>query len=383
MIETHIFCLSDDWGKIKFNDEIIVYGTGRIGRRILPHFIKEFKVPFLIDNKDAGDSYCGIDIVDIKEGVQRAKKNRIKIVVATMHGAYNEIADELQKYGFIKDKDFCIFERFAQEWNLRWQNRCVLAKIDSVITSRCTLRCRNCNIFVSHTENNEDIPIESLKENFDVFFESVDFVYEYTLLGGEPLKHINIDEIISFLGDKYGDRIGKINLISNGTVVPSRQTLEIIKKYNVSIHISDYSKAINYSEKLGKLDNLLNKEGVEHYIIPNNVWKDIVYPELTYSADNPREHMRLCGHSTHSVGDGKLYWCDPAYAAEKFLGYKSKEDDYLDLKENKENNSKYDASLNIMRYLLGNVNENGYMSLCEKCAGIGVDNDRLIVAGEQ
>ena len=93
--------------------------------------------------------------------------------------------------------------------------------------------------------------------------------------------------------------------------------------------------------------------------------------------------MRICGHSTHSVGDGKLYWCDPAYAAEKFMGYESKKDDFLDLKRNKANNSKYDASLNIMKYFLGNVNENGYMSLCEKCAGIGEDNDRIVRAGEQ
>lgn len=383
MGKNKVFSLSEDWGDIQFNDEIIVYGTGRIGRRILSHFVKEFNVPFLIDNKDAGSSFLGIEIVSIKDGVRRAKENNTKIVVATMYGAYNEISEELEKRGLEKDKDFCIFERFAQEWNLRWQNRCVLAKIDTVITSRCTLKCKKCNIFISHIENARDIDVDLLKENFDTFFDSVDFVYEYTLLGGEPFRHKNIVDIISYLGNDYGDRIGKINLISNGTVIPDEKTLSTLKKYNVSIHISDYTNTLNYKDKLDTLDKILTKEQIEHYIIPNNVWKDIVYPDMSYTAENPREHMRICGHSTHSVGDRKLYWCDPAYAAEKFMGYESKKDDFLDLKRNKANNSKYDASLNIMKYFLGNVNENGYMSLCEKCAGIGDDNDRIVRAGEQ
>ena len=129
-------------------------------------------------------------------------------------------------------------------------------------------------MFVSYTSEQADIQIERLKYNFDVFFDNVDYVYEYTLLGGEPLVHKNIADITSYLGDKYEEKIGQINLISNGT------------------------------------------------IIPNNVWKDVVFPNEGYLSDCPKEHMQLCGHSTHSVADGKLYWCDPAFAAECFWGCK-------------------------------------------------------------
>ena len=93
--------------------------------------------------------------------------------------------------------------------------------------------------------------------------------------------------------------------------------------------------------------------------------------------------MLLCGHSTHSIDFGRLYWCDPAFAAEYFTGFSSKPDDSLDLESNRKNYSSYDASVNILRYLWGDVNERGYMTICEKCAGVGKDNDRQIMAGIQ
>lgn len=379
----NLFKLSEDWGNIKYGSKIIVMGTGRIGRRVLPVLLREFEIPFLMDKNCNGEIISGIKILDIEEGVQKAKDQGYKIIVTTMRGAYEEISSILKKYGLSEDTDYCLFERFAQEWNLRWQNKCVLAKIDTVITSRCSLNCRNCNIFISHIRDPKDIEYKELIRNFDILFDSVNYVYEYTLLGGEPFRHNNIADIIQYLGEEYRDKIGKINLISNGTIIPDEATLNMLSKYDASVHISDYTGTVPYDKRLEEVKEILKKNGIEYYVIRNNVWKNIVFPDMSYTAEDPNKHMLLCGHSTHSVGDGKLYWCDPAFAAEYFMGFESKPDDYLDLKSNKENNSKHEASLNILRYFLGNVNDRGYMSICEKCAGIGSDNNREVIAGEQ
>ena len=74
----NLLCLSEDWGRINYNDEIVVYGTGRIGRRVLPSLMKEFRIPFLIDNKDSGNQVCGINVVNIYEGISLIKSNKIK-----------------------------------------------------------------------------------------------------------------------------------------------------------------------------------------------------------------------------------------------------------------------------------------------------------------
>ena len=379
----NIFKLSDDWGDLTEHGTIVPFGVGRIGRRVIPSLMEEFDIPFLIDNGCCKESVYGLNVLNLKQAVTYLREKNLKVVVTTVFYSYKKIKQEMESLGFIENRDFCILERFAEEWNLRWRNKCVLSKIDTVITSRCTLRCKNCNLFISHAPVQCDIDLKRLKKNFDIFFESVDYVYEYTLLGGEPLLHKSIAEIISYLGNRYGKRIGRINLISNGTVIPNNDVIDILKKYHVTIHISDYTCSVDYKEILAKLQKKFLANDIEYYVIPNNTWKDVIYPREGFQTDNPRRHMLLCGHSTHSVADGRLYWCDPAFAAECFMGFVSKEDDSLDMEANKRNYSKYEATLNIIKYLLGDVNARGYMSICEKCAGGGSDNNKLVLAGEQ
>lgn len=375
--------LSEDWGELLNGGSIVPYGIGRIGRRVLPTLLKEFKVPFLVDKRKNLGKIMGMCVLDIAEAVPLIKEQKLKVVVTTVRSSYDEISKELALCGLKEYQDFCMFERFAEEWNLRWRNKCVLSKIDTVITSRCTLRCRDCNLFIGYAKQHTDMGLQDLQRNFDTFFDSVDFVYEYTLLGGEPFMHVDLDKILSYLMENYGNRVGKVNLISNGTVVPCDNVLELMKKYEMSVHISDYTQSVKYEKKLAKVIETFKKTGIEYYVIPNNTWKDVKYPVKEFTAENPREHMLLCGHSTHSVGNGKLYWCDPAFAAECFTGFKAMEDDFLDLVRNKEDNSKYQATLNILKYMLGDVNEKGYMSICEKCAGVGKDNSVIVTAGLQ
>ncbi len=381
--EENILKLSDEWGNLVNHGSIVPFGIGRIGRRVIPTLMKEFNIPFLIDNGGRTEKLYGLDVLSLSMADSYLREKHLKVVVTTVRCSYEEITKEMEELGFRENIDFCIFERFAEEWNLRWKNKCVLAKIDTIITSRCTLKCKNCNLFIGHMSAHYDIDLANLQKNFDIFFDSVDYVYEYTLLGGEPFLHKNLAEIISYLGDRYGEKIGQINLISNGTIVPNDNMINVLKKYHVMVHISDYTCSVDYGKVLKKLEDKFSEEGIECYVIPNNTWKDVMYPQNTYHTEDPKAHMLLCGHSTHSVANGRLYWCDPAFAAECFIGFQSEKDDALDLAENKRNHSKYDATLNIINYFLGNINERGYMSLCEKCAGVGKDNNNIVPAGVQ
>lgn len=378
-----IFKLTDDWGELIEHSVMVPFGIGRIGRRVIPALMEQFDIPFLIDNGCHKEKVCGLEVLNLEQAAGYLREKHVKVIVTTVFYSYEKIRKNLETLGFIENKDFCILERFAEEWNLRWRNKCVLSKIDTVITSRCTLKCKHCNMFIGHAPKQFDIELNRLRNNFDIFFESVDYVYEYTLLGGEPFIHKNIAEIVSYLGDRYGEKIGRINIITNGTVVPEDELLALLEKFHVTVHISDYTCSVDYKKKLERLQKSLLIHNIEYYVIPNNTWKDVVYPRNGYQTDNPRKHMLLCGHSTHSVADGRLYWCDPAFAAECFMGFTAKEDDSLDMTTNKKRYSKYEATLNIIKYLLGDVNERGYMKICEKCAGVGSDNDRIVQAGIQ
>ena len=50
-----IFCLSNDWKEIGDSAELIPFGMGRIGRRVISSLMNEFDIPFLIDNREKQD----------------------------------------------------------------------------------------------------------------------------------------------------------------------------------------------------------------------------------------------------------------------------------------------------------------------------------------
>ena len=129
-----VFRLTEDWGDVKPQGELVLYGMGRIGRRVFPTLSKDFRISVVID-KDTKEKYIeNIKILQLPDAMKALQGKNVKIVVTTVLAAYKEIAKELKSNGLQEYKDFCHFERFAGEWNLRWQNRCVLSKIDTVIT---------------------------------------------------------------------------------------------------------------------------------------------------------------------------------------------------------------------------------------------------------
>ena len=108
-----IFKMTDDWGDIRPQSEIVLYGMGRIGRRVLPTIMKQFKVLFIIDKNSSENSILGIKILQLPEAIKELQGRKIKIVITTVLAAYKEISTDLEKAGFREYIDFCHFERFT------------------------------------------------------------------------------------------------------------------------------------------------------------------------------------------------------------------------------------------------------------------------------
>lgn len=111
----------------------------------------------------------------------------------------------------------CIFIIQGDNMKLTWD-----------ITNKCNLRCKHCAAISLLEENTSEY--KNWKQVIDYVS---DFVDTITLLGGEPLLHPEIEELI-----KYADSRGKkILLITNGQA--DTKILDAIMKYNiVSILVS-------------------------------------------------------------------------------------------------------------------------------------------------
>ncbi|MEO1006316.1 MAG: radical SAM protein, partial [Cyanobacteria bacterium J06638_38] len=87
-----------------------------------------------------------------------------------------------------------------------------------IVTRRCNLSCGYCTEFDNHSQ---PVPLELLKERIDAIHRLR--VVNTSLLGGEPLMHPDIVEIV-----KYCDRQNQVSITTNGFLL----TKKLIKKLN-------------------------------------------------------------------------------------------------------------------------------------------------------
>lgn len=159
------------------------------------------------------------------------------------------------------------------------------------ITNKCNLRCKHCAAISLLEEN-----IAEYKNWKQVIDYVSDFVDTITLLGGEPLLHPEIEEII-----KYADSRGKkILFITNGQA--DTKILDAIMKYQiVSILVSvegleethdkmrgkgTWKKAINF---LNYLINLNNNKPIKTQIGVNIVANKLNRNEIIKFIEATRE----------------------------------------------------------------------------------------------
>ncbi|MBS4840272.1 MULTISPECIES: radical SAM protein [Clostridium] len=365
--------LADDWMNTK---SIIVYGLGVIALKCIDKLMEDFEIPFIIDNNKAKSegNYKGIPIITQNEA--KEKINGRKIIVPCTIGVYKDISENLIKDGFKEYEDFCLFDLFVAQWYLNNKSRICLTEIHTSITTRCTLKCKNCNMFMPHYDNHYEMSFKEFKEEMDLFFSKVDYVFSLGILGGEPFLNKDLYKMIEYLKDNYYDRIGEITIISNGTILPSNN-LHILKLSKIKIHISDYSKSVDYSERLNKVIKIFKENDINFRVNSSLVWCDFGFPEkpFNYSDNKIREHMMMCFPIFRGYNDKKFYFCHVAWSAEKCGKFQLNENDYYEME--KVNKSDKKSMYEFLNYNLGGALD-WRLSLCKVCGGCGSDNKKYV-----
>lgn len=66
------------------------------------------------------------------------------------------VGKDLEKLGLQDGKDFCSMEQFLTEWFWNYKKQVCLMEVHSTITSRCTLKCKHCNMFMPYYKEHVD-----------------------------------------------------------------------------------------------------------------------------------------------------------------------------------------------------------------------------------
>ena len=133
-------------------------------------------------------------------------------------------------------------------------------------------------MFVPYYHNQEKVTERELKESLELFFLNFDYVYHFSIVGGEPLLNKNVESVLHLLSENYLDKINHIKITTNGTVLPGKELVELIKEYNIEVKVSDYSKHLGYRHKIEKLCALLEEQHISYRVLQDLEWKDFGFP---------------------------------------------------------------------------------------------------------
>jgi len=295
----------------------------------------------------------------------------------TAHTSYNEISRFLNEKGYKEYVDYCAIGQFICEWSWHAKGMNCLYHVDMTITTRCTFNCKHCNMFIPYYKQHSECSFEELKSNIDLLFSRVDYIVYLGLVGGEPTLNPALKDVLQYIGENYREKCGRIIYVINGSRVPSGDIFDVMKKYDIYLEISDYREFIPYHAKFEELIKKLEQHDIQYNVRHSQIWADFGFPTapVKRNAEELREHLRCCHPEWNGLNDGKFYYCNISWSAEKSGHFKLRPEDYIVLKDINPNDK--EACHKIVEL------SRGTSSFCRICGGCGSDNTNYVPVGEQ
>lgn len=189
----------------------------------------------------------------------------------------------------------------------------VVPSMGVLVSNKCTMTCEGCNHLRDHyvSSDNRDIAPGVILNDLEKMLSAVDLVNKLVLVGGESLLHPQIESIVSRIMQL--PRVGIIQVITNGTVVPkSRRLFELLASPRVIIEISDYGDhvPVQLRPNLERFVARLEEYGIHYRRIKTLQWFDFGgFEDRGYDAVSIRRVYETCCFVSHDLLDGRLYKC--------------------------------------------------------------------------
>jgi organic radical activating enzyme len=304
-------------------------------------------------SKDFNNSRTNIQLVNINDFDKQGD-----VIITT-----DEFRKDYQIYLEEHEIKHTWYKNIASIWPHEYLNKVHIFQSDVLVTEKCNLNCSHCNMFIPHFEMPKHRELDTMIKDIDSYFNIVDYVSVFHLVGGEPFLHPQIENVIQHILSNYIDKIDKFIITTNGSIAPKPSTIELLKSSNVILSVS------NYSDKLQKLKNKVEKvigiyksNGIKHYVRNEIEWYD--FGDLRVKKNLPTDklikHFDSCTAPFRGLNDGKFYYCHLNTGAVLTKLFPLDKNDYVEIdKISKEDLLKFD---------LGYTNL-GYITFCDNCNG--------------
>ena len=361
------------FSEIEKKTKFYMFGAGDYGNQFFNIFKDEVELVGYIDNasKKQGKLINGLPCVSLDD-IEKDKS--VGIVVTMSQIARVEPVEQLKKAGFKRNIDFFIIEEFISVYFAYKKDMVYISSISFLPSTICNLNCKNCLNFNPYAKQFYVREWDDLVKDVDLFFSCVDKIMLFHVSGGEPMLYKHTAELIKYIDENYGDRIGTLRTVTNGTVVPKDETLEVLSNCNVEITVDDYREAVpRFNERFDQLLEKLNEYKIKHYVNKVDSWIDLA-PDQTDYSDRPEKwliaHRDSCNQSWQELRGGKLYSCNyAAYATVAGIAGEQEIEEVYDLKS-----FTPDKKKELIEFRLGYTTK-GYTNFCKKCRGFTPENN--------
>jgi organic radical activating enzyme len=304
-------------------------------------------------SKDFNNSRTNIQLVNINDFNKQGN-----VIITT-----DEFRKDYQIYLEEHKIKHTWYKNIASIWPYEYLNKVHIFQSDVLVTEKCNLNCSHCNMFIPHFEMPKHRELDTMIKDIDSYFNIVDYVSVFHLVGGEPFLHPQIENVIQHILSNYIDRIDKFIITTNGSIAPKPSTIELLKSSNVILSVS------NYSDKLQKLKNKVEKvigiyksNGIKHYVRNEIEWYD--FGDLRVKKNLPTDklikHFDSCTAPFRGLNDGKFYYCHLNTGAVLTKLFPLDKNDYVEIdKISKEDLLKFDLGYTDL----------GYITFCDNCNG--------------
>ncbi|MCH5208790.1 MAG: radical SAM protein [Oscillospiraceae bacterium] len=247
--------------------------------------------------------------------------------------------------------------------------------VSLVPSLNCNLKCKFCNARVPYLKNIKTHTVEEMMEMTDRMFKIVDLVHQITIGGGEVLLYKDLPVLIRELM-RYKNQFEKIEIITNGTIVPSEELISAVKNCGEKFRrflVDDYGRDL--SKKVPEIVDVLEKNQIVYQV--NDYWSENMYYggwtdmgtyiEYIHTPEEASEITKKCVFSSsrgfcYNIHRGIADPCGKILVRLD-AGLEVNPDEYIDL---------FDDSVTIeqQREKINRINSATHLDFCRGCNGL-------------
>jgi len=207
-------------------------------------------------------------------------------------------------------------------------DRLFLRSVDVMVTERCSLRCKDCSNLMQYYQKPRNFELDELYAGLDAMLAAIDEINDCRVIGGEPLMHREVHQVVSHL--TANPKVKRVAIYTNGTILPRPEQMEAFRHPKVLFLITDYGPL---SKRLTDLVALLQAENITSYVHPGDGWtacsgigchnRSAEQLQQIFSVCCARNLLTLCGT--------KLYRCPFIANAAQLRAIPTRPENYVDL----------------------------------------------------